>query len=194
MKKVMALMLSVLMLMSVFAIPSSATTKADLLAMAKQSPVYKYLKAGIENAFNTVSISDEQAEQLKPLIEEFLKIVPSDKGPTVSSKQNPLEYSVEQVKAVYKLIYKACDIMGWTLKIVKKENSKFHEGDYIFYLYDNQNRLIFEYDGDYVTDTSGDVVAPSAVSTNAYLVGGGIFAAAAAALFVAFRKKDEECA
>ena len=198
MKKVMAILLSAIMLVSVFAIPSSATTKADLLAKVKTSVVYKYVKAQVENAYNTVTITDEQAERLMPLVEEFLKIVNTDKGPTVSSKYNYAEYSLEQTLAVYNLIYQACDIMNWTLTMTKKDESKqFHQGDYIFYLWDAQNRLIFEYDGDYITNTSGDVLPAAgqiSIGNGTYLACGSLFAAASAALYVAFKKKERECA
>ena len=200
MKKVMAILLSALLLVSVFAIPSSATTKADLYAKLKTSVVFKYIniKSQADNAYNLVTITDAQAEQLMPLVDEFLKIVATDKGPTVSSAEKFNEYSPEQTKAVYDLIYRACDIMGWSLTMTKKDSSKqFHPGDYIFYLRDSEGRLIFEYDGDYLTDTSGDVLPAAgqiSISNGTYLACGSLFAAASVALYVAFKKKENECA
>ena len=202
MKKIIALVLSAIMLVSVFAVPSSATTKADLLALLKTSPVYKYIKSGVENSYNSVQVTDAQAEQLLPLVEQFMKIVDKDLGPTANDWRGNGQhyYSLDQIDAVYDIIYKACDIMGWTMKRVDKGQKSTHKGDYVFYIYDTQGKMIFEYDGDLITDkpvnTAGDVISAATVTDNSgiYLVTGSVFAAAAAALYIALKKKNGECA
>ena len=180
MKKIVALILTAILLVSVFAIPSSATTKADLLARVKTSPVYKYIKPGIENAYNTVTITDAQAAQLAPLVEEFLKIVPADIGQTAANFRGDGKtyYSLEQIDQVTNLIKQACAILGWKFVPHLKTTDSTHQGDYVFYIYDQNNVKIFEYDGDLIQDkpvnTSGDVIVP----VNTYLICGSVLVAA----------------
>ena len=80
MKKILAMLMAVVCVFSMFAVSASALTKSDLLAEAAKSPVYKYVKVSVENAARTVEITEEQADQIMPIVKELVAILNVDKG------------------------------------------------------------------------------------------------------------------
>lgn len=171
MKRFIAFMLTVIMAVGMLAVGASATTKADLLAEAAKSPIYKYVKVAVENAARTVEITDEQAEQLLPVIKRAVAAVPEDKGPTARNFEGI--YSDEEIEIVMSCIDEACAILRYTYTVTPSTDPK-HPGDQVFMFYNENGKLVFQYDGDVVSDTD----AATTVDTTAVL-------ACAAALLIA---------
>ncbi|MBQ7161685.1 MAG: hypothetical protein IJR90_08255 [Clostridia bacterium] len=153
MKRIITIAICAIMLVGLFAVPSFAVNKADLLKEAAKSPVYKYVKVAVENAAKTVEITDEQAEKILPIISKAVTAVNVDKGATViRPKTSERRYSDGQVQVIFNCIKEVCDIMGWTYKLEAVADQK-HPGDIIIHVFDG-NTKIFSYDGDIVADTS----------------------------------------
>lgn len=153
MKKILVLISVLLLAVSVLALPVSAATKSDLLEEAAKSPVYKYVKVAVENAARTVEITEEQADQILPIVQRAVAAIPEDNGPTF---RNPGEhhYTEEQLAIVMECIDEICEILGFTYEFVDDDYAPMHDGDYIFTVYDQDGKIIFEYDGDAVKKTS----------------------------------------
>lgn len=184
MKRIIALVLSAIVMISVFVVPSFATTKADLLTEAAKSPVYKYVKADIENAAKSVEITDEQADAILPHVQAIVAALNTDNGQGVYDAKKGQQYSNETVKTVMEHIKAICDILGWTYTMTPVESKPAHEGDDIFKVFDQNGKLVFSLDGEVVSDTSG------AASTNwAVLAAGCAILVAGLATVVISRRK-----
>ena len=183
MKRIIAILIASVMMVGMFAIPSFAVNKADLLAEAAKSPVYKYVKVAAENAAKSVEITDEQAAKILPIITKAVGIIGADKGKSVvMPKTAERRYSDETVEAIFDCIGQICDIMGWTYKISPVANQQ-HPGDIIFTVYDSANRQIFAYDGDVVADTS------AASANSAVILAAGCAVLLAGVAAVVFSRK-----
>ncbi len=159
MKKIIAVLMSVMLLVGMLAMCVSAATvtKADLLNEAAKSPVYKYVKVSLENAAKNVEITDEQAETLLPIVQKAVAILDVDHGPTESNGGKSF-YTQEQVDSVIECIDEACAVLGFTWKMTPKANGAF-PGDGVFQVFDRNGKLVFDYDGDAVADTSAAPVS-----------------------------------
>lgn len=153
MKKIIALVLSTVIALSVLAIGVSATTKADLLTEAAKSPAYKYVQVAVENAAKTVNITDEQAAQVLPYVQHAVAALNMDNGPTLWHKDTNLMYGYDLAAIVEADIFAVCDILGYTYTFEDVANAK-HAHDIIFKVFNADGKLIFAYDGDLVADTS----------------------------------------
>lgn len=182
MKRFIAFMTAVVLLVATLAIGVSATTKADLLAEAAKSPVYKYVKVALENAARTVEITDEQAEQLLPIVKKAVAAIDEDKGPT--ARNEDYIYTQAQIDAMMECVDEACAVLGYTYKLVPSTDPK-HTGDNVFMFYNEDGKLVFQYDGDVVADTD----AASEMDTMGLLIGGVVLLAAGAAMIVVSKKR-----
>lgn len=180
MKKVISLLMAVVVLTAVFVVPASAATKSDLLTEAAKSPIYKYVKVAIENAARTVEITEEQADQLMPIVKKAVAAVSSDKGPGRYDVDG-VHYTKEEYDTIMQCIDEACAILGFTYKLTPKA-----QNDIIFQVYDANNTLVFSYDGDAVSNTDG---APSS-SAVLMLVGSVALLATGIGCFVVSRKRS----
>ena len=125
MKKILAMLMAVVCVFSMFAVSASALTKSDLLAEAAKSPVYKYVKVSVENAARTVEITEEQADQIMPIVKELVAILNVDKGePGVHNiKEDKMYYTQAEVDAVMDCINRIAAILGYTAKMENKCSS-----------------------------------------------------------------------
>ena len=185
MKRIIAIMTAVMLLVSVLAVSASATTKADLLTEAAKSPIYKYVKVAVENAARTVTITDEQAEQLLPLVKKAVAAVATDRGPTFAN--HDLFYTLGEHKVVMNCIDEACAILGWTYAFEDSHDPK-HPNDHVFRVHDQTGKIIFEYDGDIVADTA----AATETDTTAIFVGAVSMLLAGAAAVAVSKKRIAE--
>lgn len=186
MKRIIALITALIIAVSALSVGVCAADKSDLLAEAAKSPVYKYVKVALENAARTVEITDEQAEKLLPIIKRFNTIVTEDLGPTAARNNNGEDiYTMDQIRAVMECVSEACEILNYTYKTKPSSDPK-HIGDSVFMIYDQNNKLVFQYDGDVVADTS----AASDADTIALAVGAIVMLALGAAAVVAAKKRD----
>ena len=172
MKKIIAIVLTVAAMLSLAAVSASAATKADLITEASKSPVYKYVGVAFENALRTVEITDEQADQLIPIIRKACTILgDNEKGHGgFFSAEHGQVYSREEYNAVMTCVDEACRILGYTYTTVPSTNSK-HAGDSVFMVYNEQGKNVFHYDGDVVADTS----AATTADTTLILAGAAAF-------------------
>jgi len=154
MKKILAVIMSVVLMCGMLAATASAATKSDLLEEAAKAPVYKYIKVSVENAVRTVEITDEESEALLPIVKKAVAAMNADNGPTYVSKDG-IKYDAATYATVMDCIDEACSILGFTYKFTPVTSPK-HTGDSVFQVFDENGKLVFEYDGDIVTDTSGD--------------------------------------
>ncbi len=172
MKKLLVFVSVLVLLVSFLAVPVSATTKNDLLEEAAKSPVYHYVKVAVENAARTIEITDEQAAELLPIVQKAVAAVPEDHGAT-EGNGGASYYTKEQFDTVMACIDEACEILDLTYAF-EPTGSSDPNNSVIFKVYDKDQKLIFEYDGDTVKKTS----AAAEVDTRV------IFVAAAAVLVV----------
>lgn len=191
MKRVIAMILTAVVLLSTLALPSFAVTKADILAECEKSPVYKYVKAAVENAAKKVEITDEQAALIFPLVQRAVQILDTDNGPTHYSAEGGVMYPDAVTDEVMDIIDQICKILGFTWKWINAATIKgeqYHKNDNVFVIYDQNGNIIFQYDGDYITDTSAATTVPTAawvaISSAAALT------VAAAAAFIVARKRS----
>ena len=193
MKKIIAALLTVAVLLCTFVVPSFAATKADLLNEAAKAPIYKYVKAAVENAARNIEITEEQADQLMPLVKEAVALLSADNGPSMYDVKGHKNYTDAQLNAVMNIIKKACDILGFTYTFssaASTKGSEYHVGDIIFKVFDKNGKLVFSYDGDLVADTSA--VAETDSAAWVALTAASVVTLAAAAAFVFARKKVSE--
>lgn len=146
-KKVLAAVACVIIVLSVLIIPASAATKTDLWNEVKNSNFSGYLIVQFENAFRTVPVSDAQATQILPLIQ--------DAKQRLSNKGHSLHlYPMADRDYVLGQCVKVCNILGFTYDIVPSAHPK-HQGDIVFVAYDANQNVVFEIDGDIVSWTDG---------------------------------------
>lgn len=164
MKRIIAIVLTLTAILSLAAVGVGAASKADLLAEAAKSPLYKYVGVALENAARTVEITDEQAEKLLPVVKKACEVVgDNDKGHGgMYSAEHGMVYTVEQLNAVMACIDEACDILGYTYKTEPSTNPK-HAGDSVFMVYNADGKLVFHYDGDVVADTDAAATSDTAL-------------------------------
>ena len=184
MKRIISIMMVLMIVVGTLAVGVAAATKADLLLEASKSPIYKYVKVAVENAARTVEITDEQAEQLLPIVKKAVAAVSADKGPTAANGY--YIYSQAEIDAVMACIDEACAILGYTYTFYPSGNAK-HEADHVFTVYDNTGKLIFQYDGDVVADTD----AATDMNTTALFIGGALLLAAGIAGIAVSKKRME---
>jgi len=153
MKRIIALVLSAIVMVSVFVVPSFATTKADLLTEAAKSPVYKYVKVSVENAAKSVEITDEQADAILPHVKAIVAGLSTDNGQGVYDAKKGTQYDKATVNTVMEHIKAICDILGWTYTLTASPNPA-HPGDQLFRVYDQNGKVVYELDGEVVSDTS----------------------------------------
>lgn len=191
MKRVIATILTAVVLLTTLALPSFAVTKADIIAECEKSPVYKYVKSAVENAATKVEITDEQAAQILPLVQQGVALLSEDNGPTHFSADGGVMYPDEVTNGVMDIIDEICKILGFTWKWVNAATIKgeqYHANDNVFVVYDQNGNIVFMYDGDYITDTSAATTVPTA----AWVAIGSAAAltVAAGAAFIVARKKS----
>jgi len=182
MKRIVSFFAALMLIVSVFAVGVSATTKADLIAEAAKSPVYKYIKVAVENAARTIEITDEQAERLLPIVKRAVAAVPTDLGPT--AKNEDYIYSQDQIDVILTCIDEACAILGFTHTTEPSTDPK-HIGDINNFIYNEEGNLIFQYDGDVVADTS----AATETDTTELLIGAVSLLIAGGAVLVVSKKR-----
>lgn len=155
MKKIIAIVLALVTVLSVASVCVGAVTKADLLVEAAKSPIYGYVGVALENAARTIEITDEQAAEILPIVKKACTIVGNNKygHGGFFSKDHGKVYTDDQLAAVMTCIDEVCRILGCTYTTVPSKNSK-HVGDSVFMVYNEQGKLVFEYDGDIVDDTA----------------------------------------
>ena len=172
MKRIIAIVLTLAAVASLAVVGVSAVTKADLLAEAAKSPVYKYVGVALENAARTVEITDEQAEQILPIIKKACTVLGDNMhghGGFYSAEHGQV-YTREEYNAVMTCVDEACRILGYTYTTVPSTNPK-HAGDSVFMVYNEQGKLVFHYDGDVVADTA----AATTADTTLLLAGAAAF-------------------
>lgn len=182
MKRFISLMMVLMIVVGTLAVGVAAATKADLLSEAAKSPIYKYVKVAVENAARTAEITDEQAEKLLPIVKKAVAAVSADKGPT--AKNVNAIYTDAEINAVLGCIDEACDVLGYSYKFIPSTNPK-HATDHVFMVYDNNGKLIFQYDGDVVADTD----AATDMDTTALFIGGALLLVAGVAGIVVSKKR-----
>ncbi len=166
---------------------ADAYTQEDLLEEFKTIPASHWVLADIENLSKTMRLTEDQCNQLWPILQEVKALVPEDNGPTVWQGTNHgnggRAYSAETVAKVMDCVRAACKVTGCTfVKSLVPDST--HDFDIVFKLYDKDGKLIFEYDGDLVKQTGGDVVEKD---SNTWLLVSGVamlFLAAGAAFVV----------
>ncbi len=153
---------------------ASAYTQEDLLEEFKTIPASHWVLDGIENLSKTMELTEEQCNQLWPILQEVKKLVPEDNGPTVYQGTNHNNggraYSAEVVAKVLDYIREACKITGCTF-VKSLVSEPTHGIDIVFKLYNKEGKLIFEYDGDLVKQTGGEVETEDG---GAWLLIGGV--------------------
>lgn len=161
MRRFAALLITVALLAMSFSatISASAYTQEDLLEEFKTIPASHWVLADIENLSRSMRLTEDQCNQLWPILQEVKALVPEDNGPSVYHGSNHgntgRAYSAEVVAQVLDCIRAACRITGCTFVKTLVPNPT-HEIDIVFKLYNSEGVLIFEYDGDLIQQTGGD--------------------------------------
>lgn len=170
------------------AVAAYAYTQEDLLREFRTIPAAHWVLADIENLSETMQLSEEQCDALWPLLQRVKQLVPEDNGPSVFHGRNHNNtgraYSAEVVAQVLDCIRQACRITGCTF-VKSLVPDQTHDIDIVFKLYDSRGKLIFEYDGDLVKRTGGDV---SESGNGLLFTGVGLFAVAGCGVVFARKK------
>lgn len=183
-KKICALLIAVVAV-AMLMVPAFATNKSDLLTEAAKSPVYKYVKAAVENAARTIEITDEQAAQILPFIQRFNAAITEDKGATAATK-NGMVYTEEQVNEVFACIDGVCAVLGYTYELYPIAKPA-HAGDQGIKVYNEAGKLVFQFDGDAVADTDA-----ASTSVAIYAVLASVLLAAGAVVLTVSKKRIAE--
>ncbi len=194
MKKRIAVFCAMLVVLTVSlssVITAGAYTQDDLLEEFKTIPASHWVLADIENLSKTMTLTEEQCNQLWPILQEVKALVPEDNGPTVYQGTNHNNggraYSAETVAKVLDCIRAACKVTGCTF-VKSLVSDPTHSIDIVFKLYNNEGKLIFEYDGDLVKQTGG--AAPEKANSAPLLIGGvSLLVLAAGAALVASKSR-----
>ncbi|MBE6678473.1 MAG: hypothetical protein E7597_06740 [Ruminococcaceae bacterium] len=172
---VLLLSVAVLALSLSATMTASAYTQEDLMEEFKTIPASHWVLADFENLSRTMRLTEEQCNQLWPILQEVKALLPTDNGPTVHAGTNNGNtgrmYSAEVVAQVMDHIRAACRITGCTF-VKSLVPNPTHEIDIVFKLYDSTGKLIFEYDGDLIKQTGTDVAGSTSTSSPWYLYGG----------------------
>ena len=141
----------------------------------KTIPASHWVLADFENLSRTMRLTEDQCNQLWPLLQEVKALLPTDNGPTVHAGTNNgntgRAYSAEVVARVMDLIRAACRVTGCTF-VKSLVPNPTHNMDIVFKLYDSTGKLIFEYDGDLIKQTGTDAAETAASVSPWYLYGG----------------------
>lgn len=178
MKRFTVLILSLAILAASFSVSftASAYTQEDLLEEFKTIPASHWVLADIENLSRSMRLTDEQCDALWPILQEVKALVPEDNGPSVYHGSNHgntgRAYSAEVVAKVLDYIREACKITGCTF-VKSLVPNPTHDIDIVFKLYDNEGKLIFEYDGDLIQQT-GSAEGEGSSSASPWLLYGGV--------------------
>lgn len=195
-KRIIVFLVTVSLLVGVLggSLSASAYTQQDLLEEFATIPASHWVYADIEKLSDTMQLTEEQCNQLWPILQAVKELVPEDNGPTVYMGSNHNNagraYSVEVVAQVLDYIRAACKITGCTfVKSLVPEQT--HEIDIVFKLYDKDGKLIFEYDGDLVKKTGAADVGGISGSDIGLLCGGAALVVLAGVACVVLTKKGK---
>lgn len=175
MKKTVSIILTLVMLVCVLANSFSAfaaVTVDNVIEKASESAIYHYLETDIKNLAKSVKLTDDQLDKLYDVAERFVALKIEDKGATAH------EYTKEEITNVLALVDEACEILGYKYEITNAASSK-HPGDIDFKIYDENNKVVYTYDGDVVNKTGADNSAlfmTVAVAGCALLIAAVVFA------------------
>ncbi len=150
MKKFVTIFLSALLIMSMsagaFTVSAKQYTKDDLVTLVSTTGIYKHLKGDIKNLVRTIDVTDEQLSKLYVVGEKLVKLNLTDKG------HHGHDYNSAEVASVLRLIDEACDILNMHYTFIPSKDEK-HARDFVFTLYDANNKIVYSYDGDVVKKT-----------------------------------------
>ncbi|MBQ6706267.1 MAG: hypothetical protein IJN07_02000 [Clostridia bacterium] len=152
MKKITVLLLSIIMMLGVFAgafSASAATTEEALIEKISASPIYKYIEGDVKNLARTIDATPEQLDKLSVIADKFVALKLTDKGGSAS------EYTADEMKAVMALVKEAADVMEYTYTFTDSKSPK-HKDDLVITLYDKNNKVVYSFDGDAVKKTGAD--------------------------------------
>ncbi len=152
MKKITVLLLSIIMMLGVFAgafSASAATTEEALIEKVSASAIYKYIEGDIKNLARTIDTTPEQLDKLSVIADKFVALNLTDKGGSAS------EYTKDEIKAVMALVDEAADALGYTYTLTDSKSPK-HAQDLVITLYDENNKVVYSFDGDAVKKTGAD--------------------------------------
>ena len=171
------LVLAIIATLSIGALSTSAETIDDIVKkFTDKSPIAKYIAGDVKNLAKSVKFTDDQLKEVSNLVDEFLALGITDRGPSAD------KYPKSQQTAVLKLLDKFCANTGFRYEVLNTASPK-HTGDIKVKLYDNNNKLIYVFDGDIVSKTGlneeANTALPLAVGS-ACIVFAGIFAVIAA--------------
>ena len=143
MKRVLSLLFALLILSTVFVLPLSAqaASKDDLIAAIKSTKISQYFTVAAENSIRLINFTEEQGDKLVQIVKDVDNIVTADLGPSAHT------YPVEQRDAVMAKLAEACSVLKFTYKMRTSANP-VHGGDYVFYIYDQDGKLVGTFDGD----------------------------------------------
>ena len=178
MKKALFLILTLAVLVTATVVPAFAATKADILTEAAKSPVYKYVKVGIENAAKSIEVTEEQADQIMPYVQHIVSLLDKDYGASAHT------YPAEVRQSVMDDIDAICAILDLTAVYTLSENPQ-HELDQVITIYNADGKAVFSFDGD-VKKTGED----SSAAAIAFAVAGAVVLAAGVVVFFVTRKKE----
>lgn len=156
MKKLLSVLLTMLLLLGVFAGTMTASaeqyTKEDIIKVVSTSPIYKYISGDIKNLSRTINATDEQLNELYAIAERFAALKLDGKHGSAH------DYTQAEIQSVMALIDEACEVLDLTYTFVPSADPK-HARDIVFKVYDANNKLIYSFDGDVVKKTGADQTA-----------------------------------
>ena len=155
----------------------SAATKDELIAKMGEIPAAKneVFYEGAVKFIKDAELTEDQIAKLVPLLEEAKTILPKNEGAAAR------DYTKEQIKKIFAILDKGCEITGYTYEVVHFEKGT----DFGIRLYDADKAVALEY-------TDGIIKATGVEDANnsAYIyLAAAVVVLALAGAFVVVRKK-----
>ena len=145
MKKVLAIVVACMLLVSVFAVSAAAATpKEDIIAAAKAALLdqhHEEILPMIENVLAQVDVNADQAAQIIQHIKNAEAAVEKHEGDSLS------EYSKAEQAAVLKEIKAAAAVLNLDT-VIEESKNPVHEGDIVFDVYDATGKQVAAIDLD----------------------------------------------
>lgn len=189
MKKFLAAVLAVVLMMAIFVGPASAATRADLINKIKNDSIignYDHIVNLVVNQIDNFNFTSDECDYLLAKFDEAKAIIEAAGGDKGHSAH---EYDAVTVEAVVDIVAEVVTTLGYTYEYVAKDQNPLHAGDDIFRVYDADGIIVFEFDGDYVKHTGGVVESSTSgkIIAGSALVGGVVVLALA--VFFALRSR-----
>ncbi|MBR5272941.1 MAG: hypothetical protein IKU25_06085 [Clostridia bacterium] len=189
MKKFFVAVLAVVLMMTMFVGSASAATKADLVNKIKNDSIignYEHIVNIVVNQMDNFNFTSDECDYLLAKFDEAKAIIEAAGGDKGSSAHSYDPVTIEQIVDI---VADVVTTLGYTYEYLPSQNP-LHTGDDVFRVYDADGIIVFEFDGDYVKHTGGEVASDNGKIMAGAALGGGVVVLALAVFFAVRSRKN----